>query len=256
MYLNFQSSSLPFLFTRFWNTWEVASRTLFLMIELFCTVKVWQCWDASHSLPTKSLYTAHSLGSEKGVIGVGWGPDLTLLSLQCALFPLALHSENWRLVHPLLGVSLGFSYAPISSLHTSADHQRVPWSLPPKRSVCCVLCSAGLTSLLATIIYCLEYHESSLTFLPASRLTSSIQSLFYRVNFLKHNCDPITPVVEISLISSSFTNWVIHTFHSLALSLSSHRSLPWCLPSSCTLCHWLVSRPFFKMPHALFPVLL
>ena len=187
-----------------------------------------------------------------------WGAVQTSRSSPCSvlLFPLILHSENWCLIHPLLGVNVGFSCSLVSNLHTSADHQRVPRSLPPRYSVCCLLCSAGLTSLQSTIIYCLEYHESFPTFLPASRLTSSIQSLFYRVKFLKHKCDPITPVVEISLISSSFPNWVIHTFHSLTLSLSSHRFLPWCLPSSCTLCHWLVSRPFFKMPHALFPILL
>ena len=132
--LEIQSSSCSFLF---WSIWEVASRTLFLRTFLYSEGPTMPgCFPHS---PNKVPLYCSQFKAETGVVGVGWGTDLKLFPGCVLLFPLILHSENWYVMQHL-GVSLGFSCSFIPSIHISADHQNVLWSLAPKYSVCCLLC--------------------------------------------------------------------------------------------------------------------
>lgn len=92
--MNFQSSLFLFLFlffTEFWNSLEVASRTLFLRVEftLYSAVLTMPgCFSlpSPHTRPPKPLCIVHSLRSEEGVVRAGRGPNLMFLFLHCALF--------------------------------------------------------------------------------------------------------------------------------------------------------------------------
>lgn len=109
-------------------------------------------------------------------------------------------------MHPL-GVRLGFSWSFTPGIHVFADHQNVVWSLASKYSVCCLLCLRWSDLTTQSVHHHLLPRGKHLTLLPASRLT--IQSPCYRVNFLEHKRDPVTPVVEMSHISPSFPDLVI-----------------------------------------------
>lgn len=170
-------------------------------------MKFWQCWDASHIPLAKPLYLVHSLESER----VGWGPNLMFLSLHYVPPSSFLHSEN-----PLSILFLESSWSSLTpSSPTSIYQQIIKWS----SGVCLInipslACSLPLLvwpsfrppSLIASG----TMTASQLTFFPASRLTSSIQTPFYRANFLKNKWDPVTLVVETFIICFSFPNLVNH----------------------------------------------
>lgn len=174
-----------------------------------------------------------------------------LPSPQLCLLPLCL---VWR-TRTLFSLFLG---SLIIHLRTPARSSKYPQELISEYSVCHLLPASTSRTLLvgSTIVYYLEFHDSFLSFPPASRHTSSSQSSFYRVNFPKHTCDPST-AVETFFLRSSFPDLVSHALHSLAASPSSHPSLPCYLHTFDLFLDFSSKCPMhaFPFPSLIFPVL-
>lgn len=136
---------------------------------------------------------------------MGRGTDLKLFSRLCA--PLSSYPSFRELMLCSILRSAWGSLAPLSPVSTYLQIIKM-FSGVQLLNILSVASSASAGLILPSsqsIIYRLE--ESILTLLPASQLT--VQSPCYRVHFLEHRCDPVTPVVEMSHISSSFPDLVI-----------------------------------------------
>lgn len=174
-----------------------------------------------------------------------------LSPLQLLLLPLGLLWTTRALFSLFLG-SL------IIHLCIPARSSKYPQESISEYSVCHLFPASTSRTLLvgSTIIYYLEFHDSFLSFLPASRHTSSSQSSFYRVNFPKHTCGPST-AVETFFLCSSFPDLVNHALHSLAASPRSHPSLPCYLRTFDLFLDFSSKCPMhaFPFPSLIFPVL-
>lgn len=108
--------------------------------------------------------------AENGVVGVGWVQTPKLFSRLCS--PLSSYLSLRELMpYGPLG-HLGFSCSFIPSIHISADHQNVLWSLAPKYSVCCLLCPGYLDLTIQSV------HRHLLPRGKHSNLTPLLDSLF------------------------------------------------------------------------------